>query len=82
MPTKSQRRKTTMIKKVQTMTEQKQPQTITKVKSHVNDLYLIKRDHLIEDFSNRVRINNYEINKAWDDFKNVINKIQNLKSEN
>ena len=82
MPTKSQRRKTTMIKKVQTMPEQKQPQTITKVKSHVDDLYLIKRDHLIEDFSNRVRINNYEINKAWDDFKNVINKIQNLKSEN
>ena len=82
MPTKSQRRKTTMIKKVQTMPEQKQPQTITKVKSHVNDLYLIRRDHLIEDFSNRVRINNYEINKAWDDFKNVINKIQNLKSEN
>ncbi len=71
-----------MIKKVQTMPEQKQPQTITKVKSHVDDLYLIKRDHLIEDFSNRVRINNYEINKAWDDFKNVINKIQNLKSEN
>ena len=38
--------------------------TITKVQSHLPDVQLIDRNALWEDFKNRMKINNYEVNEA------------------
>jgi len=67
--------KKTVTKK--TMTEQPK-HTITKVKSHLEDVYLIEREVLWEDFKNRVRINNYECKQAFNDLKGVVNKTKEL----
>ena len=52
-----------------------EPITLTKVKSHLPDIQLISRDALWEDFRNRVKINNYEVNEAINDLKNVVNLL-------
>ena len=48
------------------------PITLTKVQSHLPDIQLIDRNALWEDFKNRVKINNYELNQAMKDLKNVV----------
>ena len=54
-----------------TITEQV-PVTLTKVQSHLPDIQLIDRNALWEDFRNRVKINNYELNQAMKDLKEVV----------
>ena len=54
-----------------TITKQ-EPVTLTKVQSHLPDIQLIDRNALWEDFRNRVKINNYELNQAMKDLKNVV----------
>ena len=63
-----------------TMTEQTKP-TITKVKSHLDDVYLIEREVLWEDFKNRVKINNYECQQAFNDLKQVVSKTKEMYSK-
>ena len=46
--------------------------TITKVQSHLPDIQLIERNALWDDFQNRMKINNYEVGKAMEDLKNVV----------
>ena len=48
------------------------PVTITKVQSQLDDVQLIDRDALWEDFKNRVKINNYELKEAMNDLKSVV----------
>jgi len=48
------------------------PVTITKVPSQLDDVQLIDRDALWEDFKNRVKINNYELKEAMKDLKSVV----------
>ena len=48
------------------------PVTLTKVQSHLPDIQLIDRNALWEDFRNRVKINNYELNQAMKDLKKVV----------
>ena len=48
------------------------PVTITKVQSQLNDVQLIDRNALWEDFKNRVKINNYELKAAMQDLKSVV----------
>ena len=52
------------------------PVTLTKVQSHLPDIQLIDRNALWEDFRNRVKINNYEINQAMEDLKKVVSQSQ------
>ena len=76
-------------KRKKTMTEQtyeskvtitkQQPVTLTKVQSHLPDIQLIDRNALWDDFKNRMKINNYEVNQAFKELKEVVNKIKNLK---
>ena len=47
-------------------------ETITKVQSHLPDIQLISRDALLNDFKNRVKINNYEVGQAMEDLKKVV----------
>ena len=54
-----------------TITKQ-EPVTLTKVQSHLPDIQLIDRNALWEDFRNRVKINNYELNQAMKDLKKVV----------
>ena len=61
-----------------TITKQ-QPVTLTKVQSHLPDIQLIDRNALWDDFKNRMKINNYEVNQAFIELKEVVNKIKNLK---
>tara|TARA_R100000353_G_scaffold158744_2_gene118083 strand:- start:1202 stop:1417 length:216 start_codon:yes stop_codon:yes gene_type:complete len=61
-----------------TITKQ-QPVTLTKVQSHLPDIQLIDRNALWDDFKNRMKINNYEVNQAFKELKEVVNKIKNLK---
>ena len=71
-----------VIRKSKTMTEQTTtPQTLTKVLSHLPDIQLIERNALWEDFKNRMKINNYEVNEALKDLKNVVNKTKELYSK-
>ena len=76
-PRPKYKRRTTTQK---TMTEQTKPslETLTKVQSHHPDVQLIDRNALWEDFKNRVKINNYEVNEALKDLKNVVNKTKDL----
>ena len=48
------------------------PVTLTKVQSQLPDVQLISRDALWEDFQNRVKINNYEVQEAIKDLKSVV----------
>ena len=59
-----------------TMTEQSTPstQTLTKVQSHLPDIQLIDRNALWEDFNNRMKINNYEVSKALEDLRKVVDQ--------
>ena len=64
------------------MTEQSStPQTVTKVKSHLDDIYLIEREQLWNDLQQRVKIHNYECRTALEDLKNVVNKTKELYSK-
>ena len=70
----------TVIKK-KTMTEQTTtPQTLTKVQSHLDDIQLIERNALWEDFKNRMKINNYEVSQAMKDLKKVVHDTHKLAS--
>tara|TARA_R100000353_G_scaffold170694_1_gene134603 strand:- start:377 stop:667 length:291 start_codon:yes stop_codon:yes gene_type:complete len=73
--------KKTVTKK--TMTEQTKPplQTLTKVQSHLDDIQLIERNALWEDFKNRMKINNYEVKAAMSDLKQVVHKTKELYSK-
>ncbi len=51
------------------------------VQSHLSDIVLIEREALLNDFKNRMTINNREIGYAWGDFKNVLNKVKDLTNE-
>ena len=72
--------KKTVTSKKKTMTEQPD-HTITKVQSHLDDVYLIEREVLWEDFKNRIKINNYECIQAFNDLKEVVNKTKELYSK-
>jgi hypothetical protein len=68
---KARTKKMTEPLKVVIPTEQT-PVTITKVQSQLDDVQLIDRDALWEDFKNRVKINNYELKEAMNDLKSVV----------
>ena len=51
------------------------------VQSHLSDIQLISRDALLNDFKNRMTINNREIVSAWGDLKNFFNKVKELTSK-
>ena len=63
-----------------TMTEQTTPSspTLTKVQSHLPDVYLIERDQLWNDVTQRWKIHNYEVSAAMKDLKTVVNKTKDL----
>ena len=84
-------RKKRTTTKYKTMTEQKplvndtinretshSLETITKVQSHLPDIQLISRDALLNDFKNRVKINNYEVKTAVKEFKQLVNQAKEL----
>ena len=58
-----------------TITEQT-PVTLTKVQSHLPEYQLIDRNALWEDFRTRLKINNYEINQAMNELKDVVKATQ------
>ena len=62
------------------MTEQTPPSlpTLTKVQSHLPDIQLIDRNALWEDFNNRLKINNYEVSKAMEDLRLLVNKTHEV----
>ena len=73
------RKRGSPAKKRKTMTEQSYSvptesptNTITKVQSHLQDVHLIDRNALWEDFNNRMKINNYEVGQAMEDLKKVV----------
>ena len=64
-----------VIRKSKTMTEQSStPQSVTKVQSHLPDVYLIERDALWNDMQQRIKIHNYECKQAFADLKEVVNQ--------
>ena len=68
-----------VVRKSKTMTEQSStPQTLTKVQSHLEDIQLIERNALWEDFKNRMKINNYEVSKALEDLRKVVDQTHKL----
>ncbi len=71
-------KKKTVTNTKKTMTEQTKPspETLTKVPSHLPDIQLIDRDALWEDFRNRIRINNYEMQQVMEDLKKVVRASQ------
>ena len=48
------------------------------VQSHLSDIVLIEREALLNDFKNRMEINNREIGYVWGDFKTVLTKVKEL----
>ena len=77
-PRPIRKKRTPIIKQ---MTEQSTtPQTITKVKSHLDDVYLIEREQLWNDMQQRIKIHNYECKAAMSDLKNVVTKTKELYS--
>ena len=54
--------------------------TLTKVQSHLPDVQLIDRNALWEDFTNRMKINNYEVSQAMKDLKKVVTKTHKFAS--
>ena len=70
-----------VVRKSKTMTEQSStPQTLTKVQSHLEDIQLIERNALWEDFKNRMKINNIEVSQAMQDLKKVVTETHKLAS--
>ena len=68
-----------VVRKSKTMTEQSStPQTLTKVQSHLPDIQLIDRNALWDDFNNRMKINNYEVSKALEDLRKVVDQTHKL----
>ena len=53
-------------------------ETITKVQSHLPDIQLISRDALLNDFKNRVKINNYEVRTAIKEFNQLVSQAKEL----
>ena len=76
MSTKTLTPKPRYKRTTKTMTEQSTPstQTLTKVQSHLPDVQLIDRNALWDDFNNRMKINNYEVSKAMEDLRKVIDQ--------
>ena len=76
MSTKTLSPKPRYKRTTKTMTEQSTPstQTLTKVQSHLPDIQLIDRNALWEDFNNRMKINNYEVSKALEDLRKVVDQ--------
>jgi len=70
---------TNLTKRAMVTITKEQPVTLTKVQSHLSDIQLIDRNALWDDFKNRMKINNYEVNQAFKELKEVVNKIKNLK---
>ncbi len=71
-----------VVRKSKTMTEQSStPQSLTKVQSHLPDVYLIERDALWNDMQQRIKIHNYEVNEAFADLKKVVNQTKELYSK-
>ncbi len=71
-----------LVHKKKTMNEQSStPQTLTKVQSHLDDIYLIERDALWNDMQQRIKIHNYECKAALEDLKQVVNKTKELYSK-
>ena len=52
------------------------PVTYTKVQSHLEDIQLIARNALWEDFQNRLKINNYEVREAMADLNKVVKQMK------
>jgi len=69
-----------VIRKSKTMTEQSSHSspTLTKVQSHLPDVYLIERDQLWNDVTQRWKIHNYEVSAAMKDLKDVVNRTKDL----
>ena len=80
MSTKTLKPKPRYKRITKTMTEQTPPSThtLTKVQSHLPDIQLIDRNALWEDFNNRMRINNYEVSKALEDLRKVVDQTHKL----
>ena len=80
MSTKTLNPKPRYKRTTKTMTEQSTPstQTLTKVQSHLPDIQLIDRNALWDDFNNRMRINNYEVSKALEDLRKVVDQTHKL----
>ena len=80
MSTKTLNPKPRYKRTTKTMTEQTTPstQTLTKVQSHLPDIQLIDRNALWDDFNNRMRINNYEVSKALEDLRKVVDQTHKL----
>ena len=76
MSTKTLSPKPRYKRTTKTMTEQTTPstQTLTKVQSHLPDIQLIDRNALWDDFNNRMKINNYEVSKALEDLRKVVDQ--------
>jgi len=67
------------VTKKKTMTEQSStPQTLTKVQSHLPEYQLIDRNALWEDFTNRMKINNYEVSEAMKQLRDVVHHTHKL----
>ena len=61
------------------MTEQSStPTTLTKVQSHLPNVQLIDRNALWEDFTNRMKINNYEVSEAMKQLRDVVNHTHKI----
>ena len=60
---------------------EKPTKTINLMKSHLDDIYLIERDALWNDFQNRIKINNYEVSKVFQEFKSVVKATNELLSK-
>ena len=80
MSTKTLKPKPRYKRTTTTMTEQSTPstQTLTKVQSHLPDVQLIDRNALWDDFNNRMKINNYEVSKALEDLRKVVDQTHKL----
>ena len=77
-PRPKYKRRTTTQKTMTEQTPPPSPTTLTKVQSHLPDIQLIDRNALWDDFNNRMKINNYEVSKAMEDLRKVINQTHKL----
>ena len=80
MSTKTLTPKPRYKRTTKTMTEQSTPstQTLTKVQSHLPDIQLIDRNALWDDFNNRMKINNYEVSKALEDLRKIVDQTHKV----
>ena len=78
-PRPIRKNKTPIVKQ---MTEQSSTShTVTKVQSHLDDIYLIERDALWNDMQQRIKIHNYEVKTALEDLKKVVKQTKELYSK-